>query len=329
MKLFKWSFHYTALNNKDLLQLCPLYRLLSTPSLDQSNLSLLGFLLPWMWGISSRFLQQSAAAAPYLDERYLLTAAPPDLERGIAPLGPPAPSQPLLLITVKNTNLEVLGAKASTYEFERRHSLVHNEVPGVAEEGGLWKEGDGWVGGKGGTPPARCRLCPPVPSVQLWARGHLPTPPYPSCHNQSPFCCGRPGAWAGCVPPGRAASSSPSGLPLSHHQAWPLRAPEPAPWGSQPLPIQGNIAGSPTGAWGSSDPVSRARPLSLPCCVWGHQSSRTPLAWFRTEEGSPSNPSHLQGGWGNPAPPWASVSPSAQWHIGLNDVPLLLQGCSP
>ena len=32
-----------------------------------------------------------------LDVRYLLTAAPPDLERGIAPLGPPAPTQPLLL----------------------------------------------------------------------------------------------------------------------------------------------------------------------------------------------------------------------------------------
>ena len=32
-----------------------------------------------------------------LDEGYLLTAAPPDLERGVAPLGPPAPAQPLLL----------------------------------------------------------------------------------------------------------------------------------------------------------------------------------------------------------------------------------------
>ena len=32
-----------------------------------------------------------------LDEGYLLTAAPPDLERGKAPLGPPAPVQPLLL----------------------------------------------------------------------------------------------------------------------------------------------------------------------------------------------------------------------------------------
>ena len=32
-----------------------------------------------------------------LDEGYLLTAAPPDLERGEAPLGPPALAQPLLL----------------------------------------------------------------------------------------------------------------------------------------------------------------------------------------------------------------------------------------
>ena len=32
-----------------------------------------------------------------LDEVYLLTAAPPDLERGVAPLGPPAPAQPPLL----------------------------------------------------------------------------------------------------------------------------------------------------------------------------------------------------------------------------------------
>ena len=32
-----------------------------------------------------------------LDEGYLLTIAPPDLERGVAPLGPPAPMQPPLL----------------------------------------------------------------------------------------------------------------------------------------------------------------------------------------------------------------------------------------
>ena len=32
-----------------------------------------------------------------LDEEYLLTAAPPDLEHGVILLGPPAPAQPLLL----------------------------------------------------------------------------------------------------------------------------------------------------------------------------------------------------------------------------------------
>ena len=32
-----------------------------------------------------------------LDEGYLLTATCPDLDCGVAPLGPPAPTQPLLL----------------------------------------------------------------------------------------------------------------------------------------------------------------------------------------------------------------------------------------
>ena len=32
-----------------------------------------------------------------LDEGYLLTATPPDFERGVAPLGPPVPMHPLLL----------------------------------------------------------------------------------------------------------------------------------------------------------------------------------------------------------------------------------------
>ena len=50
-----------------------------------------------MWGICSQLLQQIAAAALTYDEGYLLTAAPPDLELGIAPLGPPAPTHPPLL----------------------------------------------------------------------------------------------------------------------------------------------------------------------------------------------------------------------------------------
>ena len=58
---------------------CPL----ATPTV------LLGFLFPWAWGISSWLLQQSTAIAPY--------PSLPDLQRGIAPLGPPAPAQPWLL----------------------------------------------------------------------------------------------------------------------------------------------------------------------------------------------------------------------------------------
>ena len=64
---------------------------LTTPTI------LLGFLLSWMWGISSRLLQQSTATAPYLGLGYLLTTALPDLQHGMAPLGPPMPMQPPLL----------------------------------------------------------------------------------------------------------------------------------------------------------------------------------------------------------------------------------------
>ena len=48
------------------------------------------FLLPWAWGISSWLLLT-------LDEGYLLTTTVPDLQRGIAPLGPPMPAQPPIL----------------------------------------------------------------------------------------------------------------------------------------------------------------------------------------------------------------------------------------
>ena len=41
-----------------------------------------------------------------LDEGYLLTATLPDLQRGIAPLGPPAPPQPPLLGRKVMTNLD-------------------------------------------------------------------------------------------------------------------------------------------------------------------------------------------------------------------------------
>ena len=50
------------------------------------------YLLPWTWSVSSCLLQQSSAAASTLDE-----VTPPDLERGVASLGPLAPVQLLLL----------------------------------------------------------------------------------------------------------------------------------------------------------------------------------------------------------------------------------------
>ena len=53
---------------------------------------LLGFLLPWMWGILHVCSSKAQLLLLTLDK-----VAPPDLECGVAPLGPPAPAQPLLL----------------------------------------------------------------------------------------------------------------------------------------------------------------------------------------------------------------------------------------
>ena len=58
---------------------------------------LLGFLLPWtevsLHGCSSK----AQLLLLTLDGGYLLTAAPPDVEHGVALLGPPAPVHSLLL----------------------------------------------------------------------------------------------------------------------------------------------------------------------------------------------------------------------------------------
>ena len=60
---------------------------------------LLGFLLPWTWGLSSRLLQQSAAAAPYL-------------WCGVAPFShAPAPWQPLCLSMKVKEESEKVGLK--------------------------------------------------------------------------------------------------------------------------------------------------------------------------------------------------------------------------
>ena len=66
-------------------------------ALSQPLLSYLGFSY---LGRGVSLHSCSSKAQPLLlilDEGYLLTAAPPDLERGVAPLGPPANVQPPLL----------------------------------------------------------------------------------------------------------------------------------------------------------------------------------------------------------------------------------------
>ena len=70
---------------------------LPSDALSQHLLSYLGFSY-LECGVSLHSC--SSKAQPLLltlDEGYLLTAAPPDLERGVAPLGPPVPVQPPLL----------------------------------------------------------------------------------------------------------------------------------------------------------------------------------------------------------------------------------------
>ena len=88
---------------------------------------LFGFLLPWTWGISSRLLQQSAAAAPYFGGGYLLTAAPPDLERGVAPLRPPVPAQPLNIYCINSQN-KILSVSLSLFYRQDNHSKTWSNV---------------------------------------------------------------------------------------------------------------------------------------------------------------------------------------------------------
>ena len=69
---------------------------LPSDALSQHLLSYLGFSY---LGRGVSLPGCSSKAQPLLltlDDGYLLTAAPPDLEHGVAPLGPPAHMQPLL-----------------------------------------------------------------------------------------------------------------------------------------------------------------------------------------------------------------------------------------
>ena len=55
-----------------------------------------------------------------LDKGYLLTAAPLDLERGIAPLGPPVPMQPLLL----GLGVDIILSYIKYYIFIIKYELI-------------------------------------------------------------------------------------------------------------------------------------------------------------------------------------------------------------
>ena len=88
---------------------------LPSDALSQHLLSYLGFSYLGR-GI---FLQGcSSKAQPLLltlDEGYILTATPPDLERGVAPLGPPAPVQPHGHHQMVNTEIRLIIFFAAKY----------------------------------------------------------------------------------------------------------------------------------------------------------------------------------------------------------------------
>ena len=70
---------------------------LSSDTLSQRLLSYLGF---FSLGCGISLHGCSSKVQPLLltlEEGYLLTATPPDLEHGVAPPGPPVPAQPPLL----------------------------------------------------------------------------------------------------------------------------------------------------------------------------------------------------------------------------------------
>ena len=72
---------------------------------------LLGFLLPWTWGLSSQLLQQSAAAAPYLG-------------RGVAPLSHASePSQPPRYLG-SQIIYSLSPEKIKSYMHQRTSSLI-------------------------------------------------------------------------------------------------------------------------------------------------------------------------------------------------------------
>ena len=70
---------------------------LTSDSLLQRLSSYLGFSYLGCWVSLHGCSSKAQPLLLTLDEGYLLTTTPPDLEHGVDPLGPPAPAQPSLL----------------------------------------------------------------------------------------------------------------------------------------------------------------------------------------------------------------------------------------
>ena len=70
---------------------------LPSDALLQHLPSYLGFSYLGLWVYLHACSSKEQPLLLTLDEGYLLITTPPDLECGIAPLGPPVPTQPLLL----------------------------------------------------------------------------------------------------------------------------------------------------------------------------------------------------------------------------------------
>ena len=94
---------------------------------------LLGFHLPWTWGLSSQLLQQSAATAPYLRCRVAHLPAAPDLQPRLAPLGHArVPSQPpKLKIRSDQISRSVMSDSLWPHELQHARPPCPSPTPGV------------------------------------------------------------------------------------------------------------------------------------------------------------------------------------------------------
>ena len=76
-----------------------------------------------------------------LDEGCLLTATPPDLERGVAPLGPPAPTQPLLFLSDQCKEIEENNRMGKTRDLIKKirdtKGTFHAKMGSIKDRNGM------------------------------------------------------------------------------------------------------------------------------------------------------------------------------------------------